>query len=75
MSETPDIPVEQESSAIKFDLGNLKLELEGTLERVKGDSEALNQFRGMLSDALEKSSQAVAELEANQTKRRRIPHD
>lgn len=75
MSETPDIPVEQESSAIRFDLGNLELDLEGTLERVKGDSEALSQFRDMLSDALEKCALAMAELEGNRTQGRRIPHD
>ncbi len=41
MSKTPGIPVEQESSAMKFDLGGLKLNLEGTLDKLKGDSEAL----------------------------------
>jgi hypothetical protein len=63
MSETPDIPVEQESAAIEFDLGGLRLDLEGTLEKVKRDSEALAQLHDMLSDALEKCSKAMAELE------------
>jgi hypothetical protein len=46
MSETPDIPVEQESSAISFDLGGLELDIEGTLEKLKGDSEALAELEG-----------------------------
>jgi hypothetical protein len=69
MSYTPDIPVEQESSAIKFDLGGLRLDIEGTLEKLKGDSEALGQLHDILLDALEKCSQAKAELD------RQIPHD
>jgi hypothetical protein len=63
MSETPDVPIEQESSAISFDLGGLELDIEGTLEKLKGNSEALSQLHNMLSDALEKCSEAMAELE------------
>lgn len=75
MSETPNIPVEQESSAIRFDLGGLKLDLEGTLEKLKGDSEALSQLHDMLSDGLKKCSIAMAELEEDGTQGRRISHD
>ena len=78
MSEIPEIPVEQvKDSAIKFDLCNLRLELDGTLEKLKGDSEALNQLRELLSDTLEKCSMAMAELESRtlSSKQRRIPHD
>ncbi len=53
MSETPNIPVEQESSAISLDLGGQELDIEGTLEKFKGDSEALSQLHNMLSDALD----------------------
>jgi hypothetical protein len=63
VSETPNIPVEQESSAISLDLGGQELDIEGTLEKFKGDSEALSQLHNMLSDALEKCSEAMAELE------------
>jgi len=58
-----------------FDLGGLKLDIEGTLEKLKGDSEALSQLHNMLSDALEKCSKAMAELEGDGTQGRQISHD
>lgn len=78
MSETPEIPIEQvKDSAIKFDLCNLKLELDGTLEKLKGDSQALSQLHQLLSDTLEKCSIAMAQSEPTtpSSKERRIPHD
>lgn len=78
MSETPEIPIEQvKNSAIKFDLCNLKLELDGTLEKLKGEAEALSQLQELLSDTLEKCSIAMAELEPTtpSSKERRIPDD
>ena len=78
MSEIPEIPVEQvKESAIKFDLCNLRLELNGTLEKLKREPEALSQLHELLSNTLEKCSLAMDELEARtpSTKERRIPHD
>ena len=78
MSEIPEIPLEQvKESAIKFDLCNLRLELDGTLEKLKREPEALSQLYELLSQALEKCSMAMNELEArtSSTKERRIPHD
>ena len=77
MSESPEILIEEvKDSAIKFDLGNLKLELDGTLEKLKGDSDALGQFQALLEDALDKCSQAIAEIgDLPKSKERRIPHD
>lgn len=73
VSEMPDEEIKV--SAIKFDLGNLKLELDGMLEKLKGDSEALEEYRGLLSNALEKCFQAIAEIDNSKEKKRRIPHD
>ncbi len=78
MSEIPEISIEQvKDSAIKFDLCNLKLELDGTLEKLKGDQEALSQLHELLSDTVEKCSMAMGELEPTtpSSKERRIPHD
>ncbi len=78
MSQTPEIPLEQvKESAVKFDLGNLELELDGMLDKLKGDSEALSQLHKILSDALEKCAQAITELEPrhSSSKERRIPYD
>lgn len=78
MSETPNIPIEEvKESAVKFDLANLKLELDGLLENLKGDSQALSQLHGLLSDSLEKCSQGMAELESltSSSQERRIPDD
>ena len=78
MSETPEIPLEEvKESAIKFDLCNLQLELDGTLEKLKGDPEALSQLHELLSRSLEKCSMAMDELEPRtlSTKDRRIPQD
>jgi hypothetical protein len=66
---------EVKTSAIKFDLGNLKLELDGMLEKLKGDSEALGWFRELLCEALEECSQAMAEINTTKKEQRRIPHD
>ncbi len=73
MSEIPDEEVK--TSSIKFDLCNLKLELDGMLEKLKGDSEALGWFRELLSEALDKSSQAIADIDTPKREQRRIPHD
>jgi hypothetical protein len=76
MSQTPEIPIEQvKDSAVKFDLCNLRLELNGMLEKLKGDSDALGQLRELLSDTLEKCSQAITESNPTKDKQRRIPHD
>jgi hypothetical protein len=73
VSKIPDEEVK--SSAIKFDLYNLKLELDGMLEKLKGNSVALRQFHELLSDALENCSQAIAEIDTSKGTKRRIPHD
>lgn len=73
MSNIPDEEVK--TSAIKFDLCNLKLELDGMLEKLEGDSEALGEFRALLSDALEKCSQAMAVIDTTKGEERRIPYD
>ena len=78
MSETPEIPIDElKESATDFELGNLKLELTGTLERLKGDSEALSQLHALLSDTLEQCAQALSEQESavSSSRGRRIPHD
>ena len=76
MSETPEIPIEQvKNSAIQFDLCNLKLEINGTLERLKGDSDALLQLHQVLTETLEKCSQVIAENNRTKGKDRRIPFD
>lgn len=78
MSEIPEIPIEElKESAADFELGNVKLELQGTLERLKGNSEALSQLHALLSDALEQCSQALSEQESavSSNRERRIPHD
>jgi hypothetical protein len=53
----------------------LKLELDGTLQRLKGESQALSELQTLLSDALEKCSLARAELDLAEGKQRRIPDD
>ena len=73
MSKIPHEEVK--SSAIKFDLCNLKLELDGMLEKLEGDAVALREFHNLLSDALENCSQALAEIDATKRPKRRIPHD
>jgi hypothetical protein len=76
MSEIPNIPIEQvKDSTVKFELANLKLELDGTLQRLKGESQALSELQTLLSDALEKCSLARAELDLAEGKQRRIPDD
>jgi hypothetical protein len=78
MSEIPEIPIEElKESAADFELGNVKLELQGTLERLKGNSEALSQLHALLSDALEQCSQALSEQESavSSNRERRIPQD
>jgi hypothetical protein len=78
MSEIPEISIEElKESAAEFELGNLQLELEGTLERLKGNSEALKQLHALLSDALENCSQAITEQESSvsSARERRIPDD
>ena len=78
MSEIPEIPIEElKESAADFELGNLKLELQGTLERLKENSEALSQLHALLLDALEQCSQALSEQESavSSSRERRIPHD
>lgn len=78
MSEIPEIPIEQvKESAVKFDLANLKLELNRMLENLQGNSEALSQLHELLSDTLEKCSQAMAESEplTPSSQERRIPDD
>lgn len=66
---------EVKASAIKFDLCNLKLELNGMLEKLKGNSVALRQFHELLSDALENCSQALGEIDTSKETKRRIPYD
>lgn len=65
------------ASAVKFDLGNLQLEIEGMLENLKGDSDALAQLHELLAEALEKCSQAMTESQpsTSKSKERRIPDD
>ncbi len=76
MSELPEIPIEQvKNSAIEFDLCNLKLEINGTLERLKGDSDALHQLHQLLAETLERCSQTIAENNYTKSKDRRIPFD
>jgi len=78
MSEIPEIPIEElKESAAEFEIGNLKLDLDGTLEKLKGNSEALSRLHALLSDALEKCSQAITEQESSlsSARERRIPDD
>jgi hypothetical protein len=78
VSEIPEIPIEEvKESAVKFDLCNLRLEIDGLLENFKRDSEALDELHQLLSDAVAKCSQAMGELESSSssTKKRRIPDD
>ncbi len=78
MSETPEISIDElKESTADFELGNLRLELQGTLERLKGDSDALSQLHALLSDTLEQCSHALSEHESavSSSRERRIPHD
>lgn len=78
MNKNLEIPIEQlEESAVKFDLANLKLEIDGLLTRLKGNSEALIQLHELITEASQKCYQAMAELEpvTPSTKERRIPYD
>lgn len=78
MSEIPEIPIDElKESAADFELGNLRLELKGTLERLKENSDALRQLHALLSDTLEQCAQALSEQESavSSSRDRRIPHD
>ncbi|HEY9634680.1 MAG TPA: hypothetical protein V6D14_14860 [Coleofasciculaceae cyanobacterium] len=78
MSEIPEIPLEEiKDSAVKFDLANLRLEIGGMLKNLERNSDALDQLHELLLDAVEKCSQAIAELESStpRSKDRRIPDD
>jgi uncharacterized protein involved in exopolysaccharide biosynthesis len=78
MCENLEVPLEQvKESAVKFDLANLKLEIDGLLTRLKGNSEALHWLSEMLSEASQECSEAISELESRTPnhKEQRIPHD
>ncbi len=78
MNKNLEIPIEQfEESVVKFDLGNLKLELDGMLERLRGNPQALIQLHELITEASQKCYQAMAELEplTPNSKERRIPYD
>jgi Mg2+ and Co2+ transporter CorA len=70
------IPDQPEPAAVKFDLANLKIELNDLQDKLKGNLESLEHFREILSDALENCSQALAEADnPDEEQSRRIPHD
>jgi hypothetical protein len=78
MCENLGVPLEQvEESAVKFDLANLKLEIDGLLARLKSNSEALHRLSEILSVASQDCSEAISELEPRTPnhKEQRIPHD
>jgi hypothetical protein len=77
MNKNLEMPIEQlEESTIKFDLANLRLEFDGLLARLKGNSDALIQLHELITEASQKCYEAMAELEpvTPSGKERRIPH-
>lgn len=54
------------TSADKFDLASLKVEIDGALETLKKDPEALSGLHLLLSDALKDCEQAMAKSEGKE---------